>query len=226
MAVAIVQEDTGTSGTSPQPDYTATLAGDTVAGNQVFLCVISTATVVTPSGFSLDRAQVNALGCYIYRKASSAEAASWLFNPGGSNAAVWWVAEVSGLETSPLDQVISTGATSGNSSRSTGTTGTTVQANEWLLSLAGLVAAADPANTVDSWTESFVQHANSVTTETSGNNISADIALRTVSATATYETTGSWTASISHMLLATYKIEAVATPALVIPRQQLTTVRL
>ncbi len=230
MAQGFRQEAVGSSvDDSPAANYTVTLASDTIAGNQVIICVSSHATVATPSGFTLDRSQVNSTGNYVFRKASVAETASWTIDPAGSNAAAWWVAEVTGLDTSPVDQVISEGTTGGDDERSTGTTGTTSQADEWLLTITGL-SSDDGAGiiTVDatgSWTNSFVFQDDEGATNV-GFYVSANVATRTVSSTGTFETTSSFTSAQAAAILVTYTIAAVAAVYPPFPRRQNTLVRM
>ncbi len=210
MAVVIVQQNVVNSGAGTADTYEATLGSDTVVGNQVFIVVVSDATVATPSGFTVDRSQVNNNGHYVFRKASVAETASWTVDPGGSSSTVIWVAEVSGLDlASGIDQTTSTGSGSDVTERSTGTTGTTDTADEWLLASIGISdndQSALPLG-IDSWDNSFVEEATGSTSKVADTNVGLEVALRTVSATATYETTGQLNdVSASTGIIVTYRI--------------------
>ena len=230
MAAVIVQEAVGSSvDDSPAASYTVTLGSDTVAGNQVVICVSSHATIATPSGFTLDRSQVNSTGNYVFRKASVAETASWTVDPGGSNAAAWWVAEISGLDTSPVDQVISEGTTGGDDERSTGTTGTTSQADELAVTMTGLSSddgeGIITVNATGSWTNSFVFQDDEGATNV-GFYVSCNVALRTLTATGTFETTSTFTSAQAAAILVTYTIAAVAAVYPPFPRRQNRSVRM
>jgi len=227
MAASIVQETFASSGSTTADTYTVTLSSDTAADNQLFIVVSSRATVATPSGFTLDKSQVNNNAHYVFRKTSVAETSSWTIDPGGSNQTAWWVAEISGLDTSPFDVAASTGSSSGVTSRSTGTTATTAQADEWLLASSGGLAAANPPPTMDSWTNSFTIQGTAASSVTSGDNTRIGVALRDVTATGDYETTVTYSSSLSSTaIIATYKVAAVAAVYPPFPRRQLTTVRM
>ena len=58
---SVVQETSGTTGTTTPTTYSVTLPNPT-AGNSVVIIVSSDATVATPSGFVVDRSQVNGNG--------------------------------------------------------------------------------------------------------------------------------------------------------------------
>jgi hypothetical protein len=108
-----------------------------------------------------------------------------------------------------VDQTAQADSGTGSSaSQTTGTTGTTTAADEFLI---GFVILRHGNNTF-SWTNSFSVLAD-LSTGSGQNNLSLGIADRLVSATDTYESTASWTNSNEcGAVIATFKIDAVAEP--------------
>ena len=226
MAVVIVQEaEFGSTAGDEVDPYTATLASDTVAGNMVIIIVSADTTVVTPTGFTLDRSEVNSNAGYIWTKDSVAETSSWDVDINGAFPLRGWVAEVSGL-TSGVDQVQSAQSGADND-QTTGTTGTTDTADEWLVATIGQSNSFQPPNaTMAGWTNSFVEQVDTPTTKTSGTNVGFGVALRTVSSTGTFETTADFLRNVASTgIIATYRIAAAAVyPPF--PRRQNTLVRM
>ncbi len=213
MAAAIVQQASGNSGAGTADTYDVTLPSDTAADNQLVIIVSSDATVATPSGFTLDRSQVNNNGHYHFRKVSVAETASWTIDPGGSSSTSWWVAEISGLEASPVDQVNSAGSGTQQSSRSTESVTTTVADTLLIGSVGGSSSTAGRPVAIVSWTNSFVEEDWTVSTKSSGTDVSIGVAVRTVSSTGSYSSTASWTGDCATAgMIVAYKIAAGGTP--------------
>jgi hypothetical protein len=213
MPATFVQENSGdTAATTAPASYAVTLGAATTLGNQLIIIIVSNATVNTPAGFALDKSQVNNDGHYVYRKATAAGETSWTVTPTTADSGCWYVAEISGLTASPLDQVISTGAGTASTTRSTGTTPTTTQADELLLASWGSSSAVNPAPSWSGETNSFVEEiTDRRTTRTSGTNVGLAVASRIVAATGAYESTATASQSTTSTgILVTYKIAAVA----------------
>ena len=230
MAVVIVQSNPGTSGAGTADTYTVTLGSDTTSGNEVIITVSSDATVATPTGFTVDRSQVNNNGHYVFRKSTSGETASWVIDPGGSSATTWNAYEVSGLDLgSGVDQVQSTGGAGDDSTRSTGTTGTTDTADEWLFATIGS-SNNDHSDAIGvaSWTNSFIEQDDIDSTKGVDTDVGVATAFRTVSATATFETTGTYEDDNAGTgIIVTYRIAAVAAAVYPpFPQRQNTLVRM
>ena len=210
MAAAIVQQASGNTGTGTPTSIDPTLASNDTVGNWLILIVTSDATVSTPSGWALDKSQVNSAGHYVYRKATTGSDATWNI-PVNSASSCWWVAEISGLDdTTPFDESASTGGVSGTTSRSTGTTGTTDTADEYLIGSASQSTTGTPTGP-GSWTNSFVQQAYDNTTKGAGTNVSVMVATLVVSSTGTYETTAEdFSSAASTGIIVTYRVTGVA----------------
>jgi hypothetical protein len=101
----IVQQWSGSTGTTSTSSVTITLPSATATGRQLVLAVASDTTLDTPTGFTLDRSQVNGDGLYLFRKATAAGETSWTLTPTASTRLGWWAAELSGLQASPVDVV-------------------------------------------------------------------------------------------------------------------------
>ena len=214
MAVAIVQQASGNTGTGTPSSIDPTLASNDTSGNDLILIVASDATMSTPSGWTLDKSQVNNAGHYVFRKATTGSDDTWNI-PVNNASTVWWIAEISGLDTSPFDVAASTGSSTQVTSRSTGTTATTAQADEYLI---GSVSQSSPTITPTAptgWTNSHVaQGTYQSTTKGTGTNVALTVADRTVTSTGAYETTASgMSSSATTGIIVTYKIAAGGTDA-------------
>lgn len=210
MAAAVVQEAGGTTGVTAPASYSVTLSSPTVNGNFVVIIVASDATVGTPSGFTLDRSQVNSNGHYHWSAVTTGGETTWTVTPNVSAAGVWYVAEISGLAASATDQVISTGSSSAATTRSTGTTGTTAQADELAFASFGS-SQVGAAATFGAQTNSFVERIIDQITVTGGTNIGLAVASKVLSATGTVECTATIDAAGSAKstgILVTYKVAA------------------
>lgn len=218
-----------TTGGADAPNVAATLPLPTSPGNRVVIAVTSNATLQTPSGFGVDRSQVNNNAEYRFGKATGAGGeTSWTIAPTSGNAAIaGFVMEVAGLTASPVDQVISAGSGTNSSTRSTGTTPTTTQAAEWLLASCAWSRGSGAVNSINdgSWTNGFTDVvkagggvAEVATSKGSGTNVGIALAERTVSSTGTFETTATLAASSpGTAILVTYKISAADQPANINP---------
>lgn len=80
-----------------------TLPNATAEGNQLVIMASADDTVSTPIGFTLDESVVSGNAHYIFRKATTAGETSWTLTPRASTRLVWWAAELTGLQTSPVD---------------------------------------------------------------------------------------------------------------------------
>ncbi len=210
MAATVVQEQGGTSGATAPASYTVALPGPTTVGNLVVVVVASDATVADPSGFTLDKSQVNSNGHYHWSKATAGGETSFTVTPNVSAAGVWWVAEISGLDSSPLDQVASSGSSSGATTRSTGTTGTTAQADEFAVASFG----SSTVGTAVTWggeTNGFTERITDQVTTTGGSNVGLAVASLVLSAAGTVECTATADAGQapkSTGMVVTYKVAA------------------
>lgn len=210
MAAAFVQELGGTSGATAPATYSVTLPGPTTNGNLVVIVVASDATVATPAGFALDKSQVNSNGHYHWSKVTTGGETGWTVTPNSSAAGVWYAAEISGLAASPLDQTASTGASSGATTRSTGTTGTTAQADELAIASWGS-SVVGTAATWGAQTNGYAERIADQVSTTGTSNIGLSVAALVLSATGTTESTATadgGQAPKSTGMVVTYKVAA------------------
>jgi len=215
MAAVFVQELGGTSGAAAPATYPVTLPNPTVAGNLIVIVVVSDATVATPAGFTLDKSQVNSNGHYHWSKIAAGGEAAWTVTPGVSAAGVWYAAEISGLTATPTDQVASTGSSSGATTRSTGTTGTTAQANELAVASWGS-SIVGAAITWGGETNGFAERITDQVTTTGGSNVGLAVASLTLAATGTVESTATADAAEapkSTGIVVTYKVAGTTVTA-------------
>lgn len=105
VASPIVQQFSGSTATSLATSVTVTLPAPTTAGNQVLLVVTTDEYVDTPAGFTLDRSQMSGNSLYAFRKSTSGGESSFTVTAtsGTASRIAWWVAEVSGMQASPVD---------------------------------------------------------------------------------------------------------------------------
>lgn len=92
-----------------------------------------------------------------HKNAGAGESSTVTINIGGTTTAELIVAEVSGLTASPLDQTVSNNPGSNSTTISTGTTGTTAQANEIAFAACSYNDSPGTAGLVTSWSNGFVE---------------------------------------------------------------------
>ncbi len=210
MAAAFVQEQGGTSGATAPATYAVTLPSPTTNGNLVVIVVASDATVADPPGFTLDKSQVNSNGHYHWSKTTAGGETTFTVTPNVSAAGVWYAAEISGLTATPTDQAVSTGSSSGATTRSTGTTGTTAQADELAIASFGS-STVGGAVTWGGETNGFAERIADQVTTTGGSNVGLAVASLVLSATGTVECTATadgGQAPKSTGIVVTYKVAA------------------
>lgn len=214
--MAIVQQNSGNTGSAAPSSVDATLGAATTAGSgrYVIIIVSSDATVNTPSGFSVDRSQVNNAGHYVFRKSAANSETTWTITPTSAAATCWWVAEISGLDaSSPLDQVQSQGTGSSGTTQSTGTTGTTTQATELAIASFSSSVANQTTVTGSGYTNSFVEQADTFTNRAgAATDVGLAVATKDLSATGTQECTVTWSVAVDRTgIMVTYKATAGTT---------------
>lgn len=198
-----VQSASGNTGASAPASFNAAFSGASATGNMLLLAVCSDATVNTPSGWTLDRSEVDQNGLYLYRKTSAGET-SVTVTPTVSAASSWVILEYSGAAGSPLN-VTTSGHTAFAASVSTGTTGTSSGAANGVAVVVAAVSRFDGSTaTVNSYTNSFVEVAESGTT-TGSANVTVAVATQTPAGDGTWESTVTInTASYIGALIAVY----------------------
>jgi hypothetical protein len=190
--MALVQSKTYGS-TASSASHSVTLDASPTTGNLLVLVVVGDSTVsATPSGWSVATSAVDGTGSYVYyRVASAGLSATISITLSGSTSCVLLAFEYSGYTATPLDKVASA-VGQGPSTISTGTTVATTQANELLFAMVGISLSAGHTGDVSSWSNSFVQLGNAVSSGSTVNVRGAAAAL-SVAVTGTYTTTASIT---------------------------------
>lgn len=201
MALVQVQVQNGSSAT----DTVTATYGATPTDNNLLIAVYRAntdeSTVTPPSGWTRANTVAVTVGHHsIWYKIASSDPAGVTFTATGATLGQLHIYEYSGNDTvSVLDKTAST-ADSGVTvtSRSSGTTATTSQADEVCIAAISLTGGT----TLPSWTNSF--GSGQLTTRL------ASVTL-IVSSTGTYETTRSWTTAVRAAgLIATFKAAAAA----------------
>lgn len=188
---ALVQSNSGNTGTTAPSSVTVTLPAVTSADNRLVLCIVSDSTVATPAGWLLEESQVQFAGQYVFRKRGDG-GQSWVI-PTAAVSTSWVILELSGIHwVDPVAAVVSAGSVSGVTVRSTGVTDETVAAvggiavASWATTKPGTSAIA----TLDGYTNSFTEVADTSTTRTvSGVNVGIAVATLAVTADAAFEST-------------------------------------
>lgn len=216
VVVQQLQFGSGASGSSTANlgFYTSTTAGN--------LCLIvltlydadgTAPTPTTPGGWALvTSALTGRLGTFVYRATSSASRVNIVDDVSiALNDTVEWVAdvmEISGVQVAAADQVAAA-SSAGSTSPASGSTATTVQANDFLMAFIGnQLIAESPTSITSGFSQS--KYTNNET------NVRHAIYTKTVAATGTYSFSGTlatsqrWTAGIMALKL---KTAAVDTPA-------------
>lgn len=185
---------------------TVRLPEATTAGNTLLLAYTSAATVNTPAGWTLDRSQVNSEGTYLFRKTAVAGETSWTVTNTSSANASWWVAEMTTLLASPLDVVSSNGQAGTTTSWATPSI-TPSSGNRMLIAILGRLSDVATLAETYSWTNSFAQVGQALTSYSSGSGVAMAVATRNVvgNGSTSYTTTASIDTSSPNAILVSYK---------------------
>jgi len=213
----LVQAATGTTGGAQVTGFTATWAA-AAAGNTLILIVGASATVATPSGWTLDQAEVDNDGHYVFRKTAAGGETSQAVTLGATRQAAWVLIEVSGLDaTQPDVAPASTGSGTAVASRSTGTSGPTSQGD--VLCLASWVSIANPPQAITAATNSFAPLADTgATTFGNADDVRLQVYRLFPGAVGSYESTGTFAAdSISTAIIAIYRGAAGVDATVTVP---------
>lgn len=224
MATAtIVQAWTfATSGAGTPATQSVNLPGGAAtAGNTLLVAATGDATIATPSGYTSVQSSVHNAGMYLFAKIADGSETGVTVTPSVSAAVCVGIAEIGNLTgaliTDRIDQTATNGTSSGVASRSTGTTGTTAQNDEYAVALIGYSASQvvlpnGGSNQLASFSNSFaeVSGGDVGTTKGTGTNVGLCVATKDLSATGTVETTGTYATIVSstEALVATFKVAA------------------
>ncbi len=165
--------------------------GPRTVGSLLLLALNSDSTESTPSGWNLDKSQINDSGCYLFRRISDNTATDTpTFSSAFAKCIAW--AEYTGNSATPQDVFASAGTGVDNSNPfSTGTTATTAQSDELAVAVFGTHTASNTTlgnPLLSSETNSFVEQVD-VSTNHTGVNCGLGIATKDLSSTGTQECT-------------------------------------
>lgn len=200
--ITLVKANAGNTGITTPTSLSASLGGTPSSGNKLILLVSSDATVSTPSGWTLDRSQVNNNGHYLFSKTSSGTETLVTVNPTVGASTSWVYLEYSGVTT--LAATTSAGSGTGVASLATGTTSTTTGATGGIAiaSWGQSIIASGATATTDSYTAGFVEvpltgggTADTCTTKASGTNVTCAVATVAVAADGTFTSTATFSAA-------------------------------
>lgn len=180
------------------------------AGNAVLVSLLTYVVPTQTAGDTLTQDASAISGgdnLYLFSNLSVAGGSTTFTFTTASGAMSMWVTEVSGLATSAaFDQTANT-TFSLAATRSTGTTPTTIQADEFLLGI--MHGDTSGSNTLSSVSNGFTVPTNGDRVGAAGGNARGAIAYKIVAATGAYETTFTMTDPESaHALIGTYKAAA------------------
>lgn len=218
MGATLVQKK-GAQSPGNVSSLSVTLDAPPTAGNLLVAACNSDATVATPAGFTLAVSAVSGQGLYIfYRVVQPGDGDTVAFAPSVADSVAGGVLEYSGIVTSsPLDQTASNTVGGSPSSISTGTTGTTGQANELIIVVVGPHANNNHPWVLSSWSAGYtsqIEEPEGLAVPGSASS-ACHIADRIVSAVGTYSATGTWSPASSDAgaAIATFKALAATTVA-------------
>lgn len=212
-----------TTGSAASPaSLTVNLGVTATAGNTLLVAVTSDATVSTPTGYTSLVSSIHNAGCYLFGKVSAGSETGVTVTPAVAASTSVAIAEIGGLSgatiANQLDQTVSNGTSTGQNTRSTGTTGTTSQADEYAVAVWGYTASVTVADFTaggdSKWisqSNSFVEKVDVGTTKTSGTNVGVCVGVLALAATGTVESTAALlnTRSVpAESLAATFKVAA------------------
>jgi hypothetical protein len=215
-----------TTGSAASPASASVNLGATAtAGNTLLVAVTSDATVSTPPGYAPLASSIHNAGCYLFGKVAAGSETGVTVTPSVAASTSVAIAELGGLSgatiANRLDQAVGNGSGTGQNTRSTGTTGTTAQADEYAVAVWGYsasVAVADfTAGGGGKWvgeSNGFVEKVDAGTTKTAGTNVGVCVAVLALAAVGTAESTATLLNSRSvpaESLIATFKVAAATT---------------
>jgi hypothetical protein len=213
VGATLVQKQ-GAQSAGSTSSLSVTLGSAPIPGNLLVAACNSDATVATPTGFLLAVSAISGQALYLwYRVVQSGDSATVAFAPSVADSVAGGVLEYSGIITpNPLDQTASNTAGGNPTSISTGTTGTTSQANELVIVVAGPHAGNNHPWTLSSWSAGYtseIEEPNGIATVGSA-SCACHIGDQVVSAVGTYSATATWSPSSSDAgaLIATFKATA------------------
>ena len=184
----------GTNTVQSASSIAVTLGSTPTEGNLLVACHFTGhANSIAPSGFSEAVALTDTpntdQGAIYYKVAGSGESTTITATSGGSNEQTLTVLEIEGpWNASPLDVTASAGPSS-TSTRDTGTTGTTAQADE--VAVAMVTWRHSDQDTTTTWSDSFVEQSENVRTNYKGHSTATKLltSTGTVTTTATMSNT-------------------------------------
>jgi len=221
-----VQDWTSTTTTTTTPaTCTLTFGSAATAGTTLLVAVNSDATVGTPSGYTSLVSSIHNAGCYLFGKVAAGGETSVTVTPSVSASTCVAMAEIGNLSgaaiANRLDVSTSNGAASAAFTWSTGTTGTTAQADEYAVAVWGYSAAVGTGSDFttgggNKWinqTNGFTEKLDVGTTKAVNTNVGLCIAVKDLSSTGTVESTVTELnsqATPAETLIATFKASAAA----------------
>lgn len=220
-ALAITSGTSGASSVSSvDASWSATIAGDLIV---VGVVVPSGATLTTPSGgWAQAVQQTTAARLAVYLLAASGGETGVSVAMSAARPAAWVAAVVTRslvAATQPDVTAVSAGANVASTTRSSGTSGTTTQADVACLAIHGTLRTdAGGAPDLTSWTNSFAEQVDTGSTTTGANDVRLFLSTRFPGAVGTYETTGtqaSVSTSRSSGTLTIVRGASAASPALI-----------
>lgn len=202
--MAIVQQNSGNSGTGQATSANVTLPSNTTPDNTLFIAIMVVGgTNVTAAGFTQDKEATftgTAARLRLFRKTAVTES-SWTVDFGGTNSSFDWYAwEEDGLDPNPVDVSAATnGGSSSVTTRSTGTTAQTAQPAALAVALGGSTtsAGAGAGVTFSGQTNGFAagEVHDGKSAHTTNRNASMYVARKELAARQTVETTATQSAS-------------------------------
>jgi hypothetical protein len=203
MPATMVQDWTSanTGATASPANVTVNLGATATAGNTLLVVVNSDATVNTPSGYTPLVSSIHNAGCYLFGKVAAGSETGVTATPTTAASTCVAIAEIGNLTgaaiANRLDVTASAGSSTGSATWSTGTTGTTAQADEYAVAVWGYTASVGVGSDFtngggNKWinhTNSFVEKLDIGTSKASATNVGICIAVKDLSATGTVEST-------------------------------------
>jgi hypothetical protein len=208
-----MKEASGSTGAATSTTVVPALTGGSQGGHgrHILAGIVADAqTITAPAGWATDLSgTIGTLNFYLFRKHAVDGETSWTFTASGACAMAWWAREVMGItEPATRDVAQSASSAAGGTTQSSGTTGTTTQANTLALTLFGWQLPAGATATTTGYTNSFTEVADVQTSKAAGNNAGLAVAEKMLAATGTVESTATWDTSTAarYGTAVTYKV--------------------
>lgn len=193
--------------TSDGTSHSVTFGTTPITGNLIVVVANTPTGLPTPSGYTKAVGLISNTDCSLFYKiAGASEFTTVNFTIGAALSMNIAAFEYGSADPTPLDQTASADSGASSTSLVNGTTAATTQASEIAIAAFGISSGGAPA--VISYSDSFAEISQGVTSGSASVNVRLAVAAKTLSATGTQTTTATIGSASSYAscIIATFKL--------------------